>query len=72
MDITIDHARETIAAIRVEIERLKQSEFTYTHPHAVLNQLEKSPNVNPCWRKYRNHLLERAEAVASDCRRNAV
>jgi hypothetical protein len=41
MDITIDHARKRIAAIRAEIERLKQSEFPYTHPRDALDLLEK-------------------------------
>jgi hypothetical protein len=41
MDITIDHARKRIAAIRAEIERLKQSEFPYTHPRDALDQLGK-------------------------------
>ncbi len=41
MDITIDHARKRISAIRAEIERLKQSEFPYTHPRDALDLLEK-------------------------------
>jgi len=40
MDITIGHARKRIAAIRAEIERLKQSEFPYTHPLDALDLLD--------------------------------
>ena len=41
MDITIDHARKRIVAIREEIERLKQSEFPYMHSRDALDLLAK-------------------------------
>jgi hypothetical protein len=38
---TIDHSRKRIAGVLAEIDRLKQSEFPYTHPRDAMELLDK-------------------------------